>query len=97
MIFEASTEQKSRSWVYGMWWFAMKIQKGKYIKMKHITAVAMVALLGSLSANATLVVYDPFDGGEGTGLNNNIHIRQAGSPEANWTSYTLSGSGTFDA
>jgi len=68
------------------------------MKMKKLTAVAMVALLGSLAANAAIVAYDDFDAGALAPLageiNNNIHIRQAPAPMATWSSYATGGFGT---
>jgi len=70
------------------------------MKMKKLTAVAMVALLGSLAANAALVLYDDFDAGvlgdppDAGDINNNIHLRQASGPMATWSSYTPGGFGS---
>ena len=66
------------------------------MKTKKLTAVAMAALLGSLSANAALVAFDDFDAGalapDAGDINNNIHIRQAPAPMATWSSYSPGGS-----
>ncbi len=69
------------------------------MKMKKLTAVAIAALLGSLSANAAIVVYDGFDAGvldpEPGDINNNIHLRQGGyGPMETWSSYSPGGFGS---
>jgi len=59
--------------------------------MKRITAIAIVALLGSLSANAQIVFHDTFDGGDGPwgDLDINLAARQAGGTTG--STYTPSG------
>jgi len=61
------------------------------MKMKTLTAVAMVALLCTISANATVVFNDVFDGGEaGAGdLNQNLIARQAAGTIS--STYTFTG------
>jgi len=63
------------------------------MKMKKLTAVAMVALLGSLSASATVIFNDTFTGTSSTLLSdlnvNNLVARQAGGTTA--STYTIGG------
>jgi len=63
------------------------------MKMKKLTAIAMVALLGSLAANATVVFNDTFTGTSGVLLSdlsvNNLVARQAGGTTS--STYTIGG------
>ncbi len=63
------------------------------MKMKKLTAVAVVALLGSLSANAQILFQDTFDGGGAPwgDLSFNLAARQAGGTTN--STYTLTGDG----
>jgi len=59
--------------------------------MKRITAIAIIALLGSLAANAQIVFHDTFDGGGGAwgDLDINLAARQAGGTTG--STYTPTG------
>ena len=64
------------------------------MKMKKLTAIAVAALLGSLSANATVIFQDTFDGATAPGWGNlgeNLAARQAGGTTG--SAYTIAGVG----
>ena len=63
------------------------------MKMKKLTAVAMVALLGSLAANATVVFNDTFKSGPSGFAFADINYNLAGRQAAGATSSTYTGGG----
>jgi len=64
------------------------------MKMKKLTAVALVALLGSISANATVIFNDVFDGGGNPSAINDLSVNITNRQALGTTMSTYSNGGT---